>query len=249
MNHHTEKSKDSRLAPAFFAAALLIFGLGCSAGKLLVQAPTATPQPQKTARPTFTFTPDWTATFTPSPTATNTPTPTATPTQTLTPTATPEAEEAPKEEAAPPPPPPPAEPTATPTPAEPTATPTPEFPFQAVYFVHDTGSPGETRMTAWVRLDKGPGIFKSLSGFQVKATGPDGNTYLSELTGTGTADSTVPGTGDNHRMNTKLEISPYTPGDYTITLVEGGIQVSPEIKINLSANPLQYVHFDFFKSE
>ena len=148
-----------------------------------------------------------------------------------------------------PPPPPPAEPTTPPTPEEPTATPTPEFEFQVVYYTHETGSPGETRMTAWIRRDSGPGKFSTLSGFQMKVLAPDGNSYLSELSGSGTADSTVPGTGDNHRMNTKLEISPYTPGDYTVTLVEGGLQVAPEININISAAPLLYVHFDFFKSE
>ena len=104
-------------------------------------------------------------------------------------------------------------------------------------------------MTAWIRVDKGPGIFKTLSGFQMKAVTPDGNTYLSEISGSGPGDSTVKGTGDNHNMNTKLEIRPYTPGDYTITLVEGGIQVSPEYQITLTADPLNYVHFDFSKSE
>jgi hypothetical protein len=104
-------------------------------------------------------------------------------------------------------------------------------------------------MTAWIRRDSGPGKFSTLSGFQMKVLAPDGNSYLSELSGSGTADSTVPGTGDNHRMNTKLEISPYTPGDYTVTLVEGGVQVAPEVNIYISAAPLLYVHFDFFKSE
>jgi hypothetical protein len=50
-------------------------------------------------------------------------------------------------------------------------------------------------------------------------------------------------------MNTKLEIRPYTPGVYKIMLVEGGLQVSPEIELTLSADPLQYVHIDFFKQE
>lgn len=148
-----------------------------------------------------------------------------------------------------PPPPAPAEPTHTPTPEEPTATPTPAFPFQVIYYQYDTGSPGETRITGWVRVDYGPGRFKTLSDFQIKVIAPDGNTYLSEPSGSGTADSTVKGTGDNHLMNTKLEIRPYTPGTYTAYLVEGGVQVSPEVQITLSADPLQYVHFDFFKSE
>jgi hypothetical protein len=50
-------------------------------------------------------------------------------------------------------------------------------------------------------------------------------------------------------MNTKLEFVPYTAGLYKIMLIEGEIQVSPEIEINLSANPLQYAHFDFYKQE
>jgi hypothetical protein len=143
----------------------------------------------------------------------------------------------------------PVEPTPTPTPEAPTATPTPTYPFQVVYFTHDTGSPGETRMTAWIRVDYGPGQYKTLSGFQMKAIAPDGNTYLSEISGSGFGDSTIKGTGDNHNMNTKLEFKPYTPGPYKIFLVEGGTQVSPEIDITLNAEPRQYVHFDFSKQE
>jgi hypothetical protein len=76
---------------------------------------------------------------------------------------------------------------------------------------------------------------------------PDGQTYLSDVSGTGTADSTSPGTGDNHKMNTKLEIHPYTAGTYKVSLVEGGTQVSPEIEITFGAEPLQYIHVEFFK--
>lgn len=223
----------------------LILSLGCSAGRLIVQVATPTPTRFKTPRPTYTFTPNWTATFTPSPTATPTNTPTATSTPSPSPTPT-ETEEAPApapqviEAAAP------APPTDTPTPAPPTATPTPEFPFQVVYYVHDTGSPEHTRMTMWVREDSGPGFFNTLSGYQMKAIAPDGTTHLSEVSGSGPGDSTVKGTGDNHNMNAKLEFAPYTPGKYTVYLVEGGAQVSPEVEINLSADPQQYVHFDFF---
>ncbi len=224
--------------------------LGCSVGSLIVQVNTPTPTPFKTPQPTFTFTPNWTPTFTPSPIPTDTPSPTLTPTSTPTPTptvaTTSEPAQAAVEAAAPPPP---AEPTATPSPAEPAATPTPAFPFNVVYYTHDTGSPGETRITGWIRLDISPGQFKTLSNFQIKALAPDGNTYLSDLSGPGTADSTMPGTGDNHRMNTKLEIRPYTPGIYKIQLVEGGVQVSPEVEVNLGAEPRQYVHFEFFKQQ
>jgi hypothetical protein len=143
----------------------------------------------------------------------------------------------------------PVEPPPTPTPEEPTATPTPAFPFNVVYFQHDTGSPGETRFTGWIRLDLGPGRFKSLADHQMKVLAPNGVEYLSEPSGPGATDSTVPGTGDNHLMNTKLEIRPYTAGTYKIFLVEGGVQVSPEIELNLNAEPRQYVHFDFFKQE
>jgi len=240
MKHHS-----ARLA--IYLLALILFSMSCSVGKLLVQVPTPTVPPRKTIQPTFTFTPPATATYTPTPTPTVTSTPTPTDTPTPTPTETP-AEEQPRQEA-PPPPPPPSEPTATPTPEEPTATPTPAFPFKVVYFQHDTGSPGETRMTGWVRVDYGPGRFKSLANFQMNVVAPDGQEYLSEMSGPGATDSTVPGTGDNHLMNTKFEIRPYTPGPYKVYLVEGGVQVSPEIEINLSANPLQYTHFDFFKEE
>jgi hypothetical protein len=225
----------------------LLLTLACSAGSLVVQVATPTPTRFKTPRPTYTFTPVRLPTSTPSPTPTETSTPTVTPSPPPTPTQPPEGAAAPAQPAAQVEAPP--EPTATPTPAEPTPSPTPEYPFQVNYFVHDTGSPGETRMTAWIRQDSGPGLFKTLSGFQVKAIAPDGNTYLSELSGSGPGDSTVKGTGDNHNMNTKLEFRPYTPGDYTIYLVEGGVQVSPEIKLTLSADPLQYTHFDFFKQK
>ena len=227
----------------------LILSLGCSAGSLIVQVAPPTPTRFKTPRPTFTFTPNWTATFTPSPTPTETHTPTPTATQLPSPTPTEMPEEAPppapvaQEQAAP------AAPTDTPTPEPPTATPTPEFPFQFVYFIHDTGSPGETRMTAWIRKDSGPGLYKTLSDFQMQALAPDGNTYLSEMSGPGFGDSTVKGTGDNHNMNTKLEFAPYTPGTYTIFLMEGGVQVSPDIEITINAEPQQYVHFDFFQEE
>lgn len=105
-------------------------------------------------------------------------------------------------------------------------------------------------MTGWVRVDYDtPGYFKTLSGFQLKALAPDGNTYLSDVSGSGFGDSTVKGTGDNHNMNTKLEFVPYLAGLYKVMLVEGDTQVSPEIEINLSPDPMQYVHFDFFKQE
>lgn len=233
----------------------IVATLGCSVGTLLVQVPTPTLSVEKTRQPTFTITPIKTAT--PTPTATPTETSTATPTPTHTPTPSPtsgDTSAAPAQPAqsaqpaaAPVEPAAPAEPPPTPTPAEPTATPTPAFPFNVVYYQHDTGSPGETRITGWIRLDIGPGQFKTLSNFQIKAVAPDGNTYLSEPSGSGTADSTAPGTGDNHRMNTKLEIKPYTPGVYKIQLVEGGVQVSQEIEVTLNAEPRQYTHLEFFK--
>lgn len=248
----TRKSLSQRSGFSFvyfiiFGLVGLSLSLGCSIGTLIVQVATPTPTVFKTPQPTFTFTPNWTPTFTPSPIPTDTPTPTFTPTETPTPTPTVEESAAPAQAAAAPPA--PAEPSATPAPAEPEATPTPAFPFNVVYYAHDTGSPGETRMTGWIRLDIAPGQYKTLSNFQIKALAPNGQEYLSDLSGPGTADSTAPNTGDNHRMNTKLEIRPYTPGLYKIQLVEGGVQVSQEIEINLSADPRQYVHFDFFKQQ
>lgn len=234
----------------------LVLSLGCSIGALLVQVPTPTPTPNKTPQPTFTITPVWTATFTPTPTPTETVTPTPTSTHTPSPTPTEPAEDEEEtasvsEPAAAPPPEPVVEAPVSPIqpPAEPTTPPTPAYPFNVVYYQHDTGSPGETRFTGWIRIDYAPGQFTTLAGFQIKAVAPDGNTYLSELSGGGTADSTVAGTGDNHRMNTKLEIRPYTPGVYKIQLVEGGTQVSAEVELTLNAEPRQYVHFDFFKTE
>ena len=136
-------------------------------------------------------------------------------------------------------------------PEEPSPEPEPDFPFDVVYFVHDTGSQAHTRMTVWVREDFGPGFFNTLDGYQMRAVSPDGTTHLSDLTGPGFGDSTVKGTGDNHNMNAKLEFAPYVPGSYLVSLLEGGVQVSPEVEVNLSADPQQYIHFDFFwqKSE
>jgi hypothetical protein len=241
---------ENRIGSLFttFMLMSLIAGLACSAGSLLVQIPTPTPTPYKTPKPTFTHTPIRTATFTPSPTPTETATPTPTETVTPTPTETP-AEAAPPAQAAAQAPSEPAEPVATSTPEEPTATPTPAFPFNVVYYQHNTGSPGETRMTGWVRIDRGPGLFRTLAGYQMKTVASDGTEYLSEVSGDGTADSTLQGTGDNHRMNMKLEFRPYTAGTYRIFLVEGGVQVSPEIELALTADPLQYVHFEFFRTE
>lgn len=238
----------------------LIASLGCSLGALVVGAPAPTATPVKTPKPTFTFTPVRTPTFTPSitptPTQTHTPTPTSTATPTPAEEETDEAGEAEAEAVAPEPvaevqsePAPPPQPTNTPAPEAPTATPAPAFPFTGVPSIHNTGSPGETRITGWVRIDYAPGQFKTLAGFQMKATAPDGTVYLSEMSGPGFGDSTVPGTGDNHWMNTKLEIRPYTPGPYKIVLVEGETQMSQEYEFTLSADPLQYVHWDFFKQE
>jgi hypothetical protein len=98
-------------------------------------------------------------------------------------------------------------------------------------------------------VDFAPGQYKTLPNFQIRAVAPDGQVYLSELSGPGTADSTVANAGDNHRMNTKLEVRPYTSGVYKIQLVEGGVQASQEIEVNFSASPRQYMHFDFFKQE
>jgi hypothetical protein len=234
-----------------FVVLVIVAGLslGCSIGSLMVQSPTPTPTRFKTPQPTFTFPPYWTPTFagpgrTPTPTSTPTPTDTAT----LTPTKE-QPQEAAVSSQATEAPPAPVEPSSTPTPEEPTATPTPAFPFNVVYYKHDTGSPGETRMTAWIRVDYSPGKFKTLSGFQVKALAPDGNSYLSEVSGAGPGDSTVKGTGDNHNMNTKLEFRPYTPGAYKVYLVEGDVQVSPEVEFTMAEEPRQYIHFDFFKQE
>lgn len=252
INNTLLNKKRNLLQPRFIwliiMGAVLATSLACSVGALAVAQPTPTATPRKTPKPTYTFTPPATPTRTPTPTFTPTSTPTNTPIPTDTPI--PEGDVAEEKEQAPPPPPEPAEPTATPTPEEPTATPTPEFLFKFDQYIHDTGSPGQTRMTAWIRVDYDtPGYFKTLTGFQMKALAPDGNTYFSEMSGGGFGDSTVKGTGDNHNMNTKLEFVPYTAGTYKITLVQGDKQVSPEIEITLSANPMQYAHFDFYKQE
>ncbi len=245
----------------------LMINLGCSLGALVVQVSTPTPTPFKTPKPTFTFTPNWTATFTPSltPTPSHTPTPTETPipasndnaegevitdtTEIITDTTQATTEPPPTPEPLVDAPTEPPVPTNTPTPEEPTATPTPAYPFSIVPIPHNTGSPGETRMTAWVVKisDASAGRFNTLPGYRMRVVAPDGNTYFSEVSGDGFADSTVAGAGDNHRMNTKLEIRPYTAGTYQVSLVDGAdVQVSPEVEVVFEAEPRQYIHFDFF---
>lgn len=224
-------------------------GLGCSLGTLLVRVPTPTATPTKTPRLTFTPTPNWSPTPLPTDTPTFTPEP-PTPTDTPpAPTDTPAPVEAPTDTPPPPtdtPVPAPAQPTSTPTPAPPTATPAPSYAFIAVACSHPTGSPTFTRITAAAIeiINASAGEFKALPGYQLKVIGPAGE-RLSEISGPGLADSTTPGTGDNHFMNMKVEIPPYSPGTYRAYLVQGDQQVSPAVELNFTADPLQYIHIDF----
>ncbi len=190
-------------------------------------SPTSTPLPT----PTNTRVPTWTPAPTRTPTATRVPTDTPLPPPTDTPLPVPTSES----------------PTLTPTPAAPTPTPTPEFPFVATFEVFDTGTPEMTRITgmAWKIIDVNLALYDGEPGYQMRLVDPNGGVHLSDVSGLGGTDSTCVGCGDNRRMNMKIEIPPYTPGTYRVTLVQGEKQVSPEVTFTLAADPPQYVHVNF----
>ncbi len=238
-----------RVPGYLLAALLLVGGLSCSLGTLLVQAPTPTRLSTKTPRPTFTFTPNWTPTRMPTATVTPTvPPPTATPVP--PPTATPG-----KKEKAPPTP-APAEEEDSPTPrpakpkptAEPTATPAQQYAFTVTPYKFDTGSAVETRVTEYVIevFDASTGQFEDLLGYQFELVDPSGTEHLSNMSG-GRNHTTGEGLGDDRWFNAEAKIAPYMPGHYKAWLVKDGVQQSPVIEFDLAAQPYQYIHLDFFK--
>ena len=236
-------------------ALFALISLGCSAGSLVVQAPTPTPTPTKTPRPVFT------PTLIPSPTPistmtpTFTPVPSETPTEVPTDTPVPEVETA-EEEPAPTDTPIPAEPVATNTPAppppptntpEPTPTPEPSYPFPAQISTHPTGSQFEFRITAYVwEGDLGSGRGENLHGYQFKVIAPNGEEGLSNLSGGGNI--STPG-GDGHFMNFEYKYAPYTPGVYKVTLMKDGAQMAPTVEITAQADPFTYAHIDFLRQK
>lgn len=234
--------------PLIIAILLLAMGLGCSAGTLLARAPLPTATPTKTPRPIFTPTLIPTETSTPTSTPSPTPVPTETPTSLPTDTPPPAQEQPqqPAPEAAPPTntpkpaaPAAPAPPTNTPAP---TNTPVPSFPCAAESFIHPTGSAGQTRFTALVwKGDKSTGFGGGEPGYVLKVVGPTGE-FTSEPSGPGQTDSTAPGTGDNHYMNMKVEVPPYTPGVYKVAIYKDGQQYSNMVEFNYTADPMQYGH-------
>jgi hypothetical protein len=233
--------------PSLVLVIMLMSSLGCSVGRLLVQAPTPTLAPTKTPRPTFTFTPNWTPTLFPTPTITSTPLPpVATPTPEAT--ATPEAVAVVPTDTPPPPPPTntpvPQPPTDTPTPAPPTATPAPAYPFVCQLITHPTGNPQYTYITGSVHkwVDQSQGNAAAQTGYVLVIIGPAGE-YTSTVSGPGTTDSRGPGLGDNHAMNMKVEFAPYTPGEYRGYLALNGQQVSDEIQFTMQSDPQTYAHF------
>lgn len=184
------------------------------------------PTPTNTLVPTWTPSPTYTPSATPIPTDTRVPTPSNTPV---------------------PPPTSPAPATATPSPAPPTPTPGPAYPFEAALSVFDTGTPQMTRVTGmvWKIIDVNVALYDAEAGYQMRLVGPGGVVYMSDVSGTGGTDSTCPGCGDNQRMNMKIEVPPYMPGAYRVTLVKGDQQMSPELGFTLAASPQQYVHVSF----
>jgi hypothetical protein len=229
---------------------VLVGGIGCSVGRLLVRVPTPTPEPTKTPRPTFTFTPNWTPTALPTFTFTFTP---VLPTDTPTPEATPTPEEATAEAEPPtdtPPPPPtntpvPQPPPDTPMPEPPTATPMPSYPFVCTLFTHPTGNQQFTYITAsaYKWIDKSMGNARPQAGYVLTVISPAGE-EKSEVSGPGYTDSRGPGLGDNHWMNMKVEFAPYVSGDYRAYLTKDGTQVSNEVQFTMSSGPLTYAHLE-----
>jgi hypothetical protein len=183
------------------------------------------------------------------PTPTNTRVPTWTPSPTYTPTATRVPTDTPAPTSTPLPPPAPlgAAPAAAAVPVAPSPTPTPEFPFLVSVETFETGTPQMTRVTGmvWEILDANVALYDGLAGYQMRLVDPNGGVHLSDVSGPGGTDSTCVGCGDNKRMNMKIEIAPYMPGAYRVSLMQDEKQASPEVEFTLAANPLQYVHVNF----
>jgi hypothetical protein len=198
--------------------------------------PTSTPPRAPTA--TNTRVPTWTPSPTRTPTATRVPTDTPVPTPTDTP-----------------PPPPPAPGSAAPLPASvpPPATPSPShgFPYDVMLEHFDTGTPRLTRITGmvWQVIDINMAIYDGEPGYQMRVVDTNGRVHLSEVSGIGGTSSTCSDCGDSQRMNMKVEIPPYVPGAYRVSLVRGEEQTSPEVEFTLAPYPAQYVHVHFVPLE
>lgn len=87
------------------------------------------------------------------------------------------------------------------------------------------------------------GNAKPQAGYVLVVIGPSGE-YKSEVSGPGAADSKGQGLGDNHPMNMKVEFQPYVPGDYRVYLTQDGEQVSNEVQLTMSSDPLTYAHVE-----
>jgi len=195
--------------------------------------PTLTFTPTRPPTPTNTRVPTWTPSPTYTPTATRVPTDTPVPTPTDTPTPIPPSEA-------------PASRSASESSA-PTPTPTPEFPHDAVAEVFDTGIPQMTRVTGmvWRIISVSMALYDGEPGYQMRLVDPNGSVHLSDVSGLGGTDSTCRDCGDNQKMNMKIEIRPYVPGTYRVTLMQGDEQMSREVEFTLAPSPQQYVHVNF----
>jgi hypothetical protein len=196
-----------------------------------IYPPTLTPTVTREPTPTNTRVPTWTPSPTYTPTATRIPTDTPVPTPTDTPA-----------------PPPPAQGAASAAgPAAPTPTPTPEFDYDVLVETFDTGAPQTTRVTGmvWKVLSVNLSLYDGEPGYQMRVVDPNGKVHLSDVSGTGGADSTCRDCGDNRKMNMKVELRPYLPGSYRVSLVRDETQMSREVEFTLAASPQQYVHVNF----
>lgn len=198
--------------------------------------PTSTPPRAPTA--TNTRVPTWTPSPTRTPTATRVPTDTPVPTPTDTP---------------PPPPPAPAGAASLPASVPPPVPPTPShgFSYDVMLDQFDTGTPRLTRITGmvWKIVDVNLAEYTGEPGYQMRVVDTYGRVHLSEVSGIGGTSSTCSDCGDSQRMNMKVEIPPYVPGTYRVSLVRGEEQMSPEVEFTLAAYPAQYVHVHFVPLE
>jgi hypothetical protein len=104
-----------------------------------------------------------------------------------------------------------------------------------------------TRVTGmvWRIISVSMAVYDGEPGYQMRLVDPNGSVHLSDVSGIGGTDSTCRDCGDNQKMNMKVEIRPYVPGTYRVTLVQGDEQKSREVEFTLTPNPQQYVHVNF----
>ena len=97
----------------------------------------------------------------------------------------------------------------------------------------------------WRVISVSMSLYDGEPDYHMRLVGPNGNVHLSDVSGLGGTDSTCRDCGDNQKMNMKIEVRPYVPGTYRVSLVQGDEQKSREVEFTLVPNPQQYVHVNF----